>query len=359
MKQWKVYTNLQIKRAFRAFPGVLVVSLLMLIAVGSLFFVEIKVYDTEKKDATTKITVGIVGEGHDDYLNVGIDTIRQIDSSRYSVNFIYIDTVEEAREKMQESKISAYMVIPDGFIQSLVNGTNRKIPFVIGSAQAGLGTRIISELTQAVSAIIMDTQAGIYSLQDYYRIYNGKNEAKFEKELNVAYLSRILEREDMYHIVEVDDSGSELSTGGYYLTSLLLFFLLLWGSGVSYLYIREDDSMQKMLTMTGTRPVRTLLADAIALFLLLFSSLFVLGIGLSIFGDELKSLVPEAETLKGIGTFFYLVKILPVLLFVVMLQMLLTEIVRDLISGLLLQFLLAVGISYLSGCFYPIIFFLN
>lgn len=354
MKQALIYTKLMIKRVFRALPGIFLMSCILLFAAGLLLFIQIKANASSSGDA--KMAIAIVGNDETTYLNAGIETLKNADSSRFSVDFVYMDTENEAQSALESGKISAYVVIPDGFIHSLVDGTNKPLALILGSAQAGAGTHLVSELSSAVSHIITDTQAGIYALQDFYKAYDGPKAGDAEQELNIAYLARILSREDLYEVKTLS-SHSSLSIGGYYFCAMLFFFLLLWGNGCSYLYIRRDDSLLRMLKMTGTPMWATILGEYSSLLALLITCLTALSLGIGLAAPHLMKWIPEAEQLAGSGMVLYLLKILPVLFFTGALQMLLMELVHDLISGILLQFLAAACIGYLSGCFYPLSFF--
>ena len=85
----------------------------------------------------------------------------------------------------------------------------------------------------------------------------------------------------------------------------------------------------------------------------LFGIAFILGTVANIndFGIyELKGMTP-------LGAVGYIIKILPAVLMITLMQMMFYELVSGTVGAILIQFILAVGLGYISGCFYPNYFF--
>ena len=85
----------------------------------------------------------------------------------------------------------------------------------------------------------------------------------------------------------------------------------------------------------------------------LFLLILPLGLVFYLFGIKLSEW--EAGTVTEL--IFFVVKLFPAAAVIAALHFLLFELISDMISGILLQFLTAVILSYLSGCLYPITFF--
>ena len=62
-------------------------------------------------------------------------------------------TEEEAVIQLESGKISGYIRIPDGFLDSIVSGQNMPVTFVGGGAQRGIGTQLMMELSDTVSEV--------------------------------------------------------------------------------------------------------------------------------------------------------------------------------------------------------------
>ena len=116
MSMKQKYFTLQLKRRMLKCPAVLAVSFFMLgvaLVCGSLVMSAVS---GDEKNA--KINVGIVGNASDSYLGVGIHALRNIDSSRFTVNFEEMNE-EDAKEKLLRDELDGYLAIPDGFIKDI------------------------------------------------------------------------------------------------------------------------------------------------------------------------------------------------------------------------------------------------
>ena len=67
--------------------------------------------------------------------------------------------------------------------------------------------------------------------------------------------------------------------------------------------------------------------------------------------------LPEWQEAPIAGIFSFFLKLLPAVAVLAAMQFFLYELISDMISGILLQFVAGVGIAYLSGCFYPVSYF--
>ena len=77
--------------------------------------------DKLSEDERKKVEVGICGDLSDSYLGIGVLAVQQLDSSRFAINFHTLEEAE-AREMLLDGKLTAYLVIPDGFVDSVVSG---------------------------------------------------------------------------------------------------------------------------------------------------------------------------------------------------------------------------------------------
>ena len=97
MSMKQKYFTLQLKRRMLKCPLVLAVSFFIMcvaLVCGSLLMSAVS-----GGEKNAKINVGIVGNASDSYLGVGIHALRNIDSSRFTVNFEEMNE-EDAKEKL-------------------------------------------------------------------------------------------------------------------------------------------------------------------------------------------------------------------------------------------------------------------
>ena len=202
MKKCGIYMRLQLKRMGKVFPAVFLVTVLLSVGICLLVWMQLSVDSQDEK--RQKIVLGVVGDTRDSYLGFGIYALEHLDSSRFTISFSEL-TEEEAVIQLESGKISGYIRIPDGFLDSIVSGQNMPVTFVGGGAQRGIGTQLMMELSDTVSEVITESQTGIYSMQDFY-LEQGAIEriAEDADRLNLRYFDVLFSRENMYRI-EVGD----------------------------------------------------------------------------------------------------------------------------------------------------------
>ena len=138
MKKFGIYMRLQLKRMGKVFPAVFLVTVLLSVGIGLLVWMQLSA--GRQDDNRQKIVLGIVGDTRDSYLGFGIYALEHLDSSRFTISFSEL-TEEEAAIQLESGKISGYIRIPDGFLDSIVSGRNMPVTFVRGGAQSGIGTQ--------------------------------------------------------------------------------------------------------------------------------------------------------------------------------------------------------------------------
>ena len=84
---------------------------------------------------------------------------------------------------------------------------------------------------------------------------------------------------------------------------------------------------------------------------------FLLAVGAGILFKFIPFDVPELRYAGVSHCILFIFKALPVFMMITMMQTALYELVSGTVSAILLQFLVAVGLGYISGCFYPNYFF--
>ena len=352
---------LQLKRMRHSFPRILAASLLILGTV--LLLLSAFLFRSANDPADQKVSLGVVGNAEGSYLGFGIHALQKLDSSRSSLNLILYDREEEALTALHQSDIMGYLLLPENFTESIVTGENASVTFVVGASHADLASRLVMELADSVSTCITESQAGIYTMQTYWRSHDLEEQLpQDEQQLNLSYFDLILSRDKIFEVSEASASVGS-SSAGYYLCAMLVFYFLILGTASAPVLIRKDLTCEKLLLSRGIGMLRQTLAAftayllmILAVYLLLFSVILgALYLGYLITGTESLLFVPEILSFSD-GLRFAL-KSLPVPICLTALSFLLYSFTSDPVTGMLLQFFAGVGLSFVSGCFYPIYFF--
>ena len=349
----KSYFCLQIKRVVRFLPIILVVFLLLSVLSAIIFSAMLKA--DENKEDKQKLAIGIVGDTEDTFLGIGISALEKFDTSRFAIEFVELDE-DKAKSSLQRGEISAYAVIPDDFVNSLVYGEIKKIKYYTNDDSAGISAVFEKEVTKVISDMLIQSQKGIYGL-DKAMEDNGAGYKAGEKmnELCLEYIELIINRTSMgkNEFIGVSDN---VSMPGYFLCSVSTLFIFLFGIACVSLYVKRDISLNRILFAKGQGGYRQVICEYFAYFLLVYIVVAVTSICVAVFGG-LKPVIPELEYMDFFQVLLLIARLIPVIAMISALHFLLFEISRDIVSGVLIQFVVSVSLTYISGCFYPIYFF--
>lgn len=353
MKDFKNYIRIQMKRVLRALPAILIPTIL-LAGIVALFFLTIRGIDEDAADKKI-VEIALVGDLSDPYLKLSIYVLEHLDPIHYTVKFLPMSE-KEAVQKLDRGQITAYAVIPEGLVESVMRGENKKITYVTAGGSAEMVSILIRELMESMSTILVETQNSVYGMQRFLREYGMEDQLQqATEEFDLRYVNLFLDRAEVFEVQEVG-LANELSLQGYYVCGMLLLFLMLWGIACSPLFAKEDLTFQKFLLARGQKLWIQVAGEYAAYLTLMAVSVFIIAVILTagLYFTELP--VPEWEK-GGSGRLLLLaVQAIPVMALLSALQLFLFELVSGIVNGVLVQFLGAVCMGYLSGCFYPVSF---
>lgn len=345
--------RIQIKRVGKSIPAILLPAA-ALVGIAALLFQMIWSMDEDSADKK-KVEIALVGDLTDPYLKLGMYVLEDMDPVHETITFLPMSE-EEAVRKLDRGQITAYAVIPEGLVESIMRGENKKVTYVTGEGSAEMVSILVRELLDAVSTFLVETQNSVYGMQRILEKYDMEEQIPAATvEFDLRYMDLFLNRAQIYEVKEIGLSN-ELSLPGYYVCSMLLLFLLLWGIASSPLFVKKQLAFQKLLRVGGQKLWMQVVGEYVSYVLLMAVCVLALAAILTAGIRAAQLPVPEWEA-AGPGAMFLLtVQALPVMAMISALQLFLFEMVSDIVSGVLLQFLSAVCMGYLSGCFYPVSF---
>lgn len=353
MKDFKNYIRIQMKRVLRALPAILIPTIL-LAGIVALFFLTIRGIDEDAADKKI-VEIALVGDLSDPYLKLSIYVLEHLDPIHYTVKFLPMSE-KEAVQKLDRGQITAYAVIPEGLVESVMRGENKKITYVTAGGSAEMVSILIRELMESMSTILVETQNSVYGMQRFLREYGMEDQLQqATEEFDLRYVNLFLDRAEVCEVQEVG-LANELSLQGYYVCGMLLLFLMLWGIACSPLFAKEDLTFQKFLLARGQKLWIQVAGEYAAYLTLMAVSVFIIAVILTagLYFTELP--VPEWEKGGSGRLLFLVVQTIPVMALLSAFQLFLFELVSGIVNGVLVQFLSAVCMGYLSGCFYPVSF---
>lgn len=350
----RTYLWLQIKRAAKIYPSVLTITAVTLLSI--VLAAVMLLNNTLNGEDKARIKVGIVGDVSESYLGIGIYALKNIDSSRFTIDFVEMSEAE-AHTALRERQITGYVQVPDGYINNIAQGDNVPATYVTLNTPESFGTVVTGEVTQTVSGYVTESQNSMNSIYEIAKkVKKQQNVNKDIDNITLLYLDKILSRSNTYS-VDIIGMADSISMGGYYICGILIFFMLIWGISCNRILLKKSYAMPRALKSRGIGVVSQLLCEYSGFFtftfitFLIFAAVFGIVSGYTDFG------IKELAGADFITCIIFIFKAIPVIAMITSMQLLLYETVSGTVNAILLQFLIAVALAYVSGCFYPNNFF--
>jgi hypothetical protein len=209
---------------------------------------------------------------------------------------------DEARTMVAEGYVSAAVVFPEGFINSIFSGENLSPLLILNPAQP-VEAFALSILDDNAGSMLVNAQKGSYLVQAVYD-YIRPAEPDFYRmlmEVDMKYAVWVLSRSELYRSETVSPTGGALSIAQHYLLSFLVFFCFLAPVGVLYPIYSWKLQPGWLLRIRGSgRPMTAyVLAQLICGAAVIFILLFLIFGGLSFAGAVMARLSPEAARLMA------------------------------------------------------------
>lgn len=261
MKAGFLYFVLQCKRYSRILPVILVESLLIagIIVVLGIFSVKVLGEGT----AFSKIKVGVVSKEEAAMTGLMVSFVEGMDSFEESCSFTLMDE-DTAYELLERGEIYAAVILPEGVLESILNGTNIPARVVLSKACSELETAVFKEVADAGGRLLSIAQAGIYAADalcvelEYRELI-----PQTEEYLNEAYLKYALNRATVFELEEVAATG-KVGMAAYYGVSLLLVFFTFTAVVTGrYAKVRKDAHTM-MVAALGMKLGKQYLCDTLA-----------------------------------------------------------------------------------------------
>ena len=351
MRRFFVYAGLQCKRALRLLPHILAVLLLL---AGGAYLAAAGLAAHRAADETRQLAlVGVVGDDSNPYVRIGVDALETFDTARDELKFVFLDE-QSAIDGLRDGRLSAFLYLPDGFVESIYAGEIRPIQFITLEGASGIDSLLSAELASAVARLMIETDNAQYGAQRYAVDHlPDADPYEVDNELVDRYFTMVLTRDRLFS-VRIIGLADTLSFGGYFFCGIFVAFLLLAGIGASPLCSRRSAALGPLLDARGLGPLGQTLGEFAAFYLLLLAG--ALAAAAAALPLLLRSPlnIPELRDVSVpalFGTLALLVLSLSAM------QFFLYELVPSTLGGILVQFLCAAVQGYVCGCFYPYSFF--
>lgn len=143
---------------------------LLLLFVFPIFIVSISalmIVSLVDSPADSKIAVALVDEDQTSETKM-ISSFLQTSFNEDGTIDLNMMSQDEAKEQIEENQISAYIVLPKQFTESMYAGQSLTIP-IVGNSQQKTDSFIVKELVESFTRYIESAQANILTVYDYAR----------------------------------------------------------------------------------------------------------------------------------------------------------------------------------------------
>ena len=334
------YLYLQLKRMLRIIlPVVLVATILF--GCLALAYRAIASLSNDDSQAQSKIKMGVVGTMENTLLQLGVTALQTIDSSGLSIEFVQMNEAD-AESAMRRGEIAAFVVIPDGFVEAVMNGEILPIKYVSTAGSVGIISLLKDEITKLIEDIVVEAQKGTYGVGDAMSAA-GLYGWDAVSDISIQYAYFIFYRSNMYQVTELGITD-EVELEHFLLGGLCVVFLMLVCLVFAPSMIRSDMSLARVLS-ASRRPVTL---QAICEF-----AVYLIGI-LCVIVILMITAVWTGWVSLSASVF---IQWIPIVIGIGAMSFLLYELTTNLISGVLVQFFVSLAMCFISGCLYPTTFF--
>ncbi len=219
------------------------------------------VYPVLKEDTVVQpVSVAVVDKDNTIESRILISQLEEIEL----IGKIHRVSEEESLSLIDENKIAAAIIIPEGFVSSVVSGDNKSIS-ILGNVKKEQQAMIIKTLITGAANIVSSGQAVLYS---YYKFVTETGVARDElnREFDTLTQDIIMKSLDRNSVVSEIKTypGDNLTATEYYTASLLALFLLFSAVPVSRFLLTERIwGIRSRLATTNAGGVRILTSKLI------------------------------------------------------------------------------------------------
>ena len=326
------YLIVQLKRIGRLFPILLLVAALLL--AGAYGAYRGLMGRWEQGEVFQKVHIGVVGTQDDDLLQKAVDAVAAMDSSNLSLSFIQMSE-QQAKTGLERGELSAYLVIPEGFLDEALGGEITPIRFVSVPGSENIFSIVKDELTGMVAEMLLMSEQGAFGLELALAKY-GHSDISGEamNRLALEYAGKILSREDVYRVEEIG-VWQGLSFEKNLLCGLYTLFVFLMTLPFAAVFVRDRWDVEWVLKSQGIGAFKQAICQIVP-YLLVLTVLCVPPFYL--LGGSIRYLISGVLCTAAFSYLIY-------------------SITTDIISGVMLQLTLSLGLCFVCGCMYPVHFF--
>lgn len=312
----------------------LILAMAVLLCLAIVFFTE----NTLDEEIFT-LNIGVVNLDKNDTTEKIIGFLSSTNEIKKRFNIERIETVEEANLLIENNELTGCVVLPRGFLDSVLYGENKPAQLITNNSNT-IEKNIINTMAESLAQVMVDTQSAIYVTIDQLHIEEKYLESQILS-INLDYVLTLLAMLDTFNSSENEiEYTNILSLVDEYTISIGLYLMLL----STVLFYKEMNFKSEILLL---QQIKTLRNDYQLLYVTkLFVIVFAYFVCLLLIG----------YILQADFDFTYVVSQLNVAVFLVIIQSCLFNLCRKYIPAVQVNFVVNTFFLVIAGGIIPTVF---
>ena len=257
MKRKLEYLRLQTKSALLWIPQIIVVAVIVAVIVAFAAYGITKYKKENKNGNLLNVAICYDEEDSSKMIRQAVSLISKEESISSVCKFTEMD-YDSAITQLKDGTISVVVVIPKGFIRSVMNGSNKSIEVIFPKVGVNNSSYIYQEMLDSGTSVLSTAEAGIYSMDDILDSIlkvDGDRRERLENKLSEIYFSYGIDRNVYFKVTDVSKTEG-LSTMQFYICTGFLFLLLFSGIICEKLFVLDNNSLTKVLRIIDIKEGR-------------------------------------------------------------------------------------------------------
>ena len=347
--------QLNIKGAFLFIPRIIAGSVLV---IAILLIAAFAISNISSANANQKLKIGMyIAEDNERFGYNVLNIINSIDTVN-TVCDLELTDYDSAVANVKNGDYTAAILIPEGFIDGLINGNNIPVEIVYAKESMTVTSQLFQETLRAGASDISTAEASVYAADAVVadNSHSQDNLAKVDEELTWEYLTYALDRA-VY--IDVNDlAGFDgLNQIQIYICAALVLFLVI--SSITVIKFFNDDSEAMRMTfrrkgiLPGFNDFCKVLAVSVCYTFFLYL-IYIILIIMTHFNASLANYIKLPSLAEGLAAFFaiWLLTLSVFMMLGFIFKLIGNEIYAVIASVILAAFMtyIAGGITTLSSC---------
>lgn len=184
----KRYFYLQLKRGLKVFPFILLTALIILASVAAIFLaVQSRMQNSEENQ---RFKIAITGDLDDKYSQLGLAVLQNFDDTRFAIELVEM-TTDEAEAQLKKGAVSAYVVLPENFIERALSGDVDRVTYVTSAGGQNIVSMFKNEFTALITDMVVHSEKGTYAISSAVKDSGLSGAGKYMDELSMEYVDLI------------------------------------------------------------------------------------------------------------------------------------------------------------------------